>query len=74
MKQGLIQFTHRQRSRRENEMEIRKPTIILNPGQRVTYSGFAGAVIRHYDGNMYTVRLASGPICVDARDLIKVAA
>ena len=54
--------------------QIRKPTIILNAGQRVTYSGFPGTVISHYDGNMYTVRLASGPICVDARDLIKVAA
>ena len=54
--------------------QIRKPTIILNAGQRVTYSGFPGTVISHYDGNMYTVRLASGPICVDARDLIKVSA
>jgi hypothetical protein len=55
-------------------MEIRKPTIILSPGQRVTYSGFPGTVLSHYDGNMYTVRLASGPICVDAHDLIKVPA
>lgn len=51
-------------------MEIRKPSIIFTPGQRVTCSGFLGTVIRHYDGNMYEVRLASGLVCVDAHDIV----
>lgn len=48
--------------------------IVLKPGQRITYSGFPGAVIRHYDGNMYEIRLASGVACVDAGDIIPMSA
>jgi hypothetical protein len=51
-------------------------TARLTPGQRVTYSGFPGAVVRLYaDGpcegaRMYEVRLQSGTVCVTGADLI----
>ena len=50
-------------------------TSKLLPGQKVTYSGFSGSVIRLYiDGDcegarMYEVHLASGPVCVCGSDL-----
>lgn len=46
------------------------PTIILRPGQRGTYSGFAATVVRHYEGNMYEIRVPGGLTCVDAGDFI----
>ena len=42
----------------------------IQPGQRVTYSGFDAVVVRHYEGNMYEVRVPGGLTCVDAGDLI----
>lgn len=51
-------------------MEIRKPTIILQPGQSGTYSGFPARVSRHYDGNMYEITVPGGLTCVDAHDFI----
>lgn len=43
---------------------IRPASIHVAPGTQGTYSGFAAAVIRHYDGNMYEIRVPGGPICV----------
>lgn len=48
----------------------------LKPGQRVTSSGFVGAVVRLYsDGptesaRMYEVRLPGGLVCVCGSDLV----
>ena len=51
-------------------MTIRPATIVLQPGQRGTYAGFAAAVVRHYDGNMYEIRVPGGLVCVSASDFI----
>lgn len=51
-------------------MEIRKPTIVLQPGQTGTYSGYRATVLRHYDGNMYEIRVPGGVVCVTASDFI----
>ncbi len=40
-------------------------TIVVAPGTRGTYSGFPATVIRHYDGNMYEIRVPGGVICAD---------
>lgn len=47
-------------------MEVRPASIILTPGQRGAYSGFPATVVRHYDGNMYEIRVPGGLTCVDA--------
>lgn len=50
-------------------------TTRLQPGQRITYSGFPGTVIRLYadgateGGRMYEVRLPGGVACVCGSDL-----
>jgi hypothetical protein len=50
----------------------------LQPGQKVTYSGFPGTVTELYDdgpcegGRMYNVRLGAGAVCVCGSDLIPV--
>ncbi len=54
-------------------MEIRQPTINLERGQRGTYSGFAATIIRHYDGNMYEIRLPGGVACVDVTHFVPAA-
>jgi len=41
-------------------------------GEKVTYSGFPGTVVRHYSEGMWEVRLSSGIACVTGADLIKV--
>jgi hypothetical protein len=52
----------------------------LRPGQRITYSGFAGAVIRLYDdgpieaARMYEVRLPGGVACVCGSELLPLGA
>ena len=51
-------------------MSVRPATIILQPGQRGTHSGFPVTVIRHYDGNMYEMRFPGGVSCVDAAHFI----
>ena len=54
-------------------MSKRQATIVLAPGQQGTYSGFPATVLRHYDGNLYEIRVPGGVACVDAADF-KVAA
>lgn len=49
---------------------MNKPTIILTPGQRGTYSGFPAVVIRHYEGDMYEIRTSGGVACVYARHFV----
>jgi uncharacterized protein YdeI (BOF family) len=39
-------------------------------GHPVSYSGFDGAIIRHYAERMWEVRLESGDICVGESDLV----
>lgn len=46
------------------------PQILLKPGQTGTYSGFPATVVRHYDSNMYEVRVPGGLTCIDAGDFI----
>ena len=43
------------------------------PGMRVTTSGFPGVIVRHYDGNMFEVRLDRGLVCVDCSDIRAIA-
>lgn len=43
----------------------RPATIILARGTQGTYGGFNATVVRHYDGNMYEIRLPGGIACVD---------
>lgn len=47
--------------------------VKFEAGDRVTYSGFAGTVVKFCDwsASMYEVRLASGLVCVPASDLVK---
>lgn len=45
-------------------------TIFLRAGQRGTYAGFNAIVIRHYEGNMYEIRVPGGVACIDAHDFI----
>lgn len=52
----------------------RPPAIILTPGQRGTTSGLHATVVRHYDGNMYEIRVPGGVCCIDARDFIPTKA
>jgi hypothetical protein len=47
-----------------------KTLTALVPGQRGTTSGFPAVVVRHYDGNMYEVRVPGGLCCIDAADFI----
>jgi hypothetical protein len=42
--------------------------IVLNPGQRGTYSGFPATVLRHYCNSMYVIRVPGGETCVSATD------
>jgi hypothetical protein len=50
----------------------------LQPGQRITYSGFSGTVIDLYDdgeiegARMYNVRLPGGTACICGADLVPV--
>jgi hypothetical protein len=56
---------------KSNTSHLYQPaTIVVAPGTRGTYSGFAATVIRHYDGNMYEVRVPGGVICMDIADFI----
>lgn len=54
-------------------------TARLQPGQKVTYSGFPATVMELYadglceGGRMYNVRVPGGPVCVCGSDLIPVA-
>ena len=52
-------------------MHIRPATILLKPGQTGTYAGFPASVVRHYDGNMYEIRVPGGVTCVSAADFIR---
>jgi hypothetical protein len=38
-------------------------------GDAVTYSGFHGAIIRHYYNGMFEVRLTGGVACVGHHDI-----
>lgn len=51
-------------------MTIQPATIILKPGQQGTYAGFPATVVRHYDGNMYEIRVPGGVTCVAAEYFI----
>ena len=41
-------------------------------GDKVTYSGFSGTVVRHYSEGMWEVRLPGGIACVTGADLVRV--
>ena len=47
------------------------PTF-FSVGQRVTTSGFPGAIVRHYCDGMWEVRLARGVVCVSGADILPV--
>jgi hypothetical protein len=51
-------------------MTIRPASIILAPGTRGTFSGFSASIVRHYDGNMYEIRVPGGVICADVSGFI----
>ena len=42
----------------------------LLPGQKVIYAGFPGSIVRHYSGNQYEIRLASGGVCSDDFEIV----
>ena len=42
----------------------------LRTGQSGTSSGYRCSVVRHYEGNMYEFRFASGTACISAHDFI----
>jgi len=50
----------------------RKSKKKFKPGDKVSYAGYPGTVMRHYSGNMYEVRLASGDVTVDASELVRI--
>jgi len=39
-------------------------------GQRITYAGFAGVVVRHYSDGMWEVRLPGGVTCVSGAHIL----
>ena len=41
----------------------------LNPGDKVTTSGYEAVVVRQYSEGMYELRLRSGVVCVDIGDI-----
>ena len=41
-------------------------------GQKVTYSGFSGVIVRHYAEGMWEVRLPGGLACVSGAHIIPV--
>ena len=43
---------------------IQKPRI-YHQGDHVRVNGYDGVIVRHYDGNMYEVRLPGGLVCVN---------
>lgn len=46
-------------------MQVRPATIVLKPGQQGTIDGFPATILRHYDGNMYEIRVPGGVKCAD---------
>lgn len=42
----------------------------LPQGTPVTANGYEGVIVRHYDGNMYEIRLPGGVCCTDDFELI----
>lgn len=46
-------------------MKIAPPAIIVAPGTHGMIDGFRAVVVRHYDGNMYEIRLPGGVTCQD---------
>lgn len=38
-------------------------------GDKVLANGYDGVIVRHYDGNMYEVRLPGGVACIDQSDI-----
>ena len=53
--------------------EAKRATLhAFAPGDHVTTSGFAGVIVREYSCRMYEVRLASGLVCVDMSDIVRV--
>ena len=46
-----------------------KSEQILKQGTRIVSSGYVGAIVRHYSGNMYEVRLPGGVCCIDLHDI-----
>lgn len=60
---------------KSNTSHLYRPaTIVLSRGTKGTYSGFPAVIVRHYDGNMYEIRVPGGVICVDVSDFIVSAA
>lgn len=50
--------------------DIRKATIKLAPGQLGTIDGYRASIVRHYDGNMYEIRMPGGLTVQDAKYFI----
>lgn len=42
----------------------------LKQGTKVITNGYPGVIVRHYDGKMYEIRLASGVVCTDDWTLV----
>jgi|ERR1043166_381860 hypothetical protein len=42
----------------------------LKQGTKVMCNGYEGAVVRHYDGDMYEIRLPGGLVCTDNFELL----
>jgi hypothetical protein len=57
-------------SSKQKETGIRKPSTVRAPGTRGIYAGFPATVLRHYDGNMYEVRVPGGVTCIDIKGFI----
>ena len=51
---------------------MEKREIRLLQGDKIRHNGFDGAIVRHYDGDMYEVRLPGG-VCVADIQEIKVS-
>jgi hypothetical protein len=53
-------------------VKSKKVSKKFKPGDKVSYSGYPGTIMRHYSGNTYEVRLASGDVAVDASELKRI--
>lgn len=47
-----------------------REAVVLSPGQRGTYSGFAATVVRHYANGMYEVRVPGGVTCISGESFV----
>jgi hypothetical protein len=52
-------------------MKTDTQTDKLKQGTPVMCNGYKGAIIRHYDGDMYEIRLERGSVCTDQFEVIQ---